>query len=296
MFNELLSSTKDSLLQSLDQKCAEKNANLFEIFNQIEDDLWSILLLKEYTLYPNIKKLLPDLPPPDLQERWVGSSGVFLASQTLDFYNKLKVYFCRYGNKPLNDARILDFGCGWGRIIRYFAKDTPEKHLFGCDPNHYIVEQCLDSRVPGTFKVSEPRPKSLPFDGKFDLIYAFSVFTHLSEKTHLECLEVLHDRLTSDGLLCVTILPKSIIRKRGLTFQLLNDQEIENCIAAYDSGQYIFLGHKSAIVNGEDTYGDTCIPLSYIEEHWTKLFSIVGSSLSLRDQEQFLIVCKKRVS
>ena len=30
---------------------------------------------------------------------------------------------------------LLDFGCGWGRVIRYFLKDVDPGHLMGTDHN-----------------------------------------------------------------------------------------------------------------------------------------------------------------
>jgi SAM-dependent methyltransferase len=51
-------------------------------------------------------------------------------------------------------------------------------------------------------------PKDAPFPGvKFDLIYAFSVFTHLAEKTSKVVLSACRRSLKDDGLLALTIRP-----------------------------------------------------------------------------------------
>jgi SAM-dependent methyltransferase len=75
---------------------------------------------------------------------------------------------------------ILDFGCGCGRVARHWAKlSGPE--LNGCDYNSELVEWCrqnltfMDAQVNGL----EP-PTPYPVD-RFDLIYAISVLTHLTE-------------------------------------------------------------------------------------------------------------------
>ena len=31
------------------------------------------------------------------------------------------------------DSRVLDFGCGWGRVIRFFLKDVAPWNLVGVD-------------------------------------------------------------------------------------------------------------------------------------------------------------------
>ena len=43
--------------------------------------------------------------------------------------------------------------------------------------------ECREQGVIGHLALSEWVPRTLPFPGPFDLIYAYSVFTHLSEKT-----------------------------------------------------------------------------------------------------------------
>lgn len=45
------------------------------------------------------------------------------------------------------------------------------------------IEQCEQHNVKANLALSQWVPRSLPFERQFDLIYAFSVFTHLSEKT-----------------------------------------------------------------------------------------------------------------
>jgi SAM-dependent methyltransferase len=293
MLNDLLYSTANSLLTAIDQSCALKEPNLFEIFNPVEDDLWGLLLSKEYQIYPNIHQALPDLPDPSLQVRWVGNSGLALANQTLDFYTKVKHYQRLYGHQPLSNSRILDFGCGWGRILRYFAKDIPANLLFGCDPNPAVLDICQAHRVPGTLRQSECLPQTLPFDESFDLVYAFSIFTHLSEQTHLTCLNAIHQSLAPGGLLLATVRPKNFLSSKGATFASFDPRSMVDLLKSYDDGEYVFIGHQSLIVDGEDTYGDACIPRAYIEQHWTKLFKIVGFSVSIRDPAQFLVVCQK---
>ena len=46
-----------------------------------------------------------------------------------------KKYFEIYCDKEIKDSKILDYGCGWGRIIRFFLKDVPSRNLFAVDPD-----------------------------------------------------------------------------------------------------------------------------------------------------------------
>ncbi len=52
----------------------------------------------------------------------------------------------------------------------------------------------------GHFAVSEYLPATLPVEqGSFDLAYAYSVFTHLSERATLRAFAALHRCMAKDG-------------------------------------------------------------------------------------------------
>jgi SAM-dependent methyltransferase len=83
-------------------------------------------------------------------------------------------------SRPLEgmDA-ILDFGCGSGRIARWFA-DLPGPRFNGCDYNSELVDWCNANLGFMHARKTDLQPP-LPYaDDSFDFLYAFSVFTHLS--------------------------------------------------------------------------------------------------------------------
>ena len=168
----------DDVLAPIDAACAAGGPDRFALFSELDIDLWALLLTKDYSAYPNIHALLPTVPHPTLQERWNGTSGVPLANQSAAFYRRLRDRYAEVGERPLADSRVLDFGCGWGRLTRFLARDVPLSRLYGCDPVESILAVCRDSGVPATLARSELVPDRLPFDELFDLAFAFSVFTH----------------------------------------------------------------------------------------------------------------------
>lgn len=100
--------------------------------------------------------------------------------------------------------RMLDFGCGCGRLARWWSElEGPELH--GCDYNPELVEWCrvnlpfMRTRLSGL----EP-PLPYPRDG-FDLICALSVFTHLPEPMQRAWANELRARLRLGGLLFLTV-------------------------------------------------------------------------------------------
>ena len=97
---------------------------------------------------------------------------------------------------------MLDFGCGWGRLTRFLARDVTPDGICGCDTSEAILEVCREHGVPGRFARTDVRPEQLPFGTRFDLIFSFSVFTHISEDAHESCLRALHAAMRPGALPC----------------------------------------------------------------------------------------------
>jgi 2-polyprenyl-3-methyl-5-hydroxy-6-metoxy-1,4-benzoquinol methylase len=85
----------------------------------------------------------------------------------------------RNGVRVSEIARLLDFGCGCGRVIRRWAGLSAEVH--GSDYNRDAVRWCSRRLTFATFGVNGLQPPLAHADDSFDLVYALSVFTHLPE-------------------------------------------------------------------------------------------------------------------
>jgi len=117
------------------------------------------------------------------------------------------------------NKRILDFGCGAGRMVRWLKPFAIENEIWGTDISSehiYWANQYL--RPPFNFLTNTTIPH-LPFEDKyFDLIYAGSVFTHIDDLAEAWLLEM-RRILSSDGRLFITIQEKH-------TMDVLNNKEI----------------------------------------------------------------------
>jgi SAM-dependent methyltransferase len=101
---------------------------------------------------------------------------------------------------------VLDFGCGPGRVLRHFDSEADQCSFFGCDIDAESVEWLTGALAP-PFRlfVSDEAPP-LPLESEsLDLIYATSVFTHLTDLWG-EWLVELRRLLKDDGLLFMTFL------------------------------------------------------------------------------------------
>jgi SAM-dependent methyltransferase len=83
------------------------------------------------------------------------------------------------GRDPAQLRSVLDFGCGPGRVLPHFAALAPEAACVGCDVDAAAIDWAArEHRALGWSLTSFHPP--LPYEsGRFDLVYAISVFSHL---------------------------------------------------------------------------------------------------------------------
>lgn len=297
MLDDWLVPLFDEQLAPLEAICAESGPAAFGEFRHLGDDLWALLLSRQYTCYPSIRALMPDLPDPLLQQRWNGASGLELLSQSRAFYGLAKDRFARHCERSLEEAAVLDFGCGWGRLMRFFARDVELDALFGVDPAEEILEVCRRSRMPGELARCQFAPTSLPLDRRIDLAYAFSVFTHISEPTHEACLRAIHAALNPGGLLILTIRPPSYLRLDPKLHGVLAGLGPEP-LEALKEPRYLFVAHEAdpehpQYEGGEMTYGETVISLPYVRERWAELFELLDVSTIGNDLYQVALTLRR---
>ena len=84
---------------------------------------------------------------------------------------------------------ILDFGCGCGRVARWW-RDLPAD-FHGSDFNPTLIAWCRTNLPVGTFAVNGAEPPIEYADHSFDLVYALSVLTHMPEETQARWLDEL---------------------------------------------------------------------------------------------------------
>lgn len=274
------------------------------LFKSCDDDFWFWVNTEGLRRSGVLGEVLPALPEEAVQNRFTGSAGDKTLWGGFVVYRLFKEIAEKSG-KPLGpSSRILDYGCGWGRMIRFFMKDVAPANLWGIDCYDEVIEICVRTNKWCNFQLVDPLPPTNLPDGSFDLVYSYSVFSHLSEDAHLRWLEEFHRILKPGGLVIATTWPRDLILRcaqiraqkdhlpweSGLAASFV---DTEQALAAYDRGEYC----HSPVGGGDGLartfYGETSIPKKYVMDHWTQRFQFVDYIEDRHKCPQNVIVVRK---
>lgn len=121
------------------------------------------------------------IPPPDLlflvagttSISWFLKGGALAATTVSDAMERRGI--------AIDDVdAILDFGCGCGRVLRHWH-DLHRARVFGTDYSPRLAKWCRQNLSFSDVEVNQLAPPLAYSDSAFELVYAFSVFTHLTE-------------------------------------------------------------------------------------------------------------------
>jgi SAM-dependent methyltransferase len=249
------------------------------------EDFGELLFSMPDAAFPILSKLLPRMASVDVQTSWTGTSGLVSVKQAGSFVRTLACQYVRFTGRGMDGSSILDFGCGYGRIARLMYYFTDPANLIGVDPWDESIRICRECGLGENFRLSDRLPTALPVDGrKFDLIYAFSVFTHLSRRATLQALEACRKSIQSDGLLAITIRPVEYWSLDSTVHGLKDTRKLN---AEHVTNGFAF-SPMSFAVDGEDTYGNTSMTTGWIDRN-VPGWRVVGVDRSLDDEYQLYV-------
>ncbi len=147
-----------------------------------------------------------ELPlPPDRIALYVGGTkGREFLEQGQKLYRCL--LHCLPPKFSFGGKRVLDFGCGCGRILRHFVSTAETCEFWGCDISGPCIDWLSAHFQPPFHFVQNNEAPPLPFESDyFDLIYCVSVFTHLADTWEIWLLE-LRRILKPEGTALITFM------------------------------------------------------------------------------------------
>jgi SAM-dependent methyltransferase len=144
---------------------------------------------------------------------------------------------------------ILDWGCGYGRILRHWGELAPHTRICGCDINPQAVAWCQAHLGFAEVTESKVAPPFLYPEQSFDFVYALSVFTHLGEELQHAWIRECRRVLKPKGYLLFTTMGERYIerlnaseRRAFLTGQLVvlyPGFAGQNICSAYHPREYV---------------------------------------------------------
>jgi len=193
-------------------------------------------------------------PPRHLQERILNgyfpqyfSSGRQIAKEILSLV-------------PGTPRRVLDFGCGSGRVTIAVSKSLPNASICATDIDAEAIDWCREHITCAEFDANSHYPPTRYSSGSFDLIYAVSVFTHLPEKMQ-------HDWLAELARISCGRLVLSIHSRHH--YQHIPPADVDKFLER--GFYYLECGTTDGL---PDFYQSTFQTHDYIRSEWGKHFEI----------------------
>ncbi len=276
------------------------------LFGGLDDDAWRWLNFEGRELCPFLARYLPALPGEAEQARVTARSGQEALELGFQIYALFRQLYEEEGGPFTKDSRVLDFGCGWGRVTRFFLKNVAPGNLMGVDIDERAITAARATNRWCRFDVSTVLPPSSFADASFDLIYAYSVFSHLSEEAHLRWLAEFERVLAPGGVVLLTTLARPFIERSSAwagdrqadstaDWQRAAGKSIPDtgaALSAYDRGEYCY----GAIDDEQNPhFGFACIPEMYARERWGVQFEVRRWWPNPAPRLQTMVVLRKRM-
>jgi acetyltransferase-like isoleucine patch superfamily enzyme len=191
---------------------------------------------------------LPVWPEEEVQRRYTGGAGVPLMERAFRFGNLLAER-----GEFKTGWRGLEFGVGWGRLASSLLRFGSPEQLDCCDAWATSLDLAKKSGLKNKLiKVSEVlKEGELPLSA-YDVIYAFSVFTHLDEKTFQSSIKLLLSSLRKPGRLYLTVRHGDFIPRVAQYADKINDAALKE------------KGFVSAVYPNGTVYGESVCTEDYV--------------------------------
>jgi SAM-dependent methyltransferase len=195
-------------------------------------------------------------PPPELVARVGGGYDEML---DIAAYNRRVIDSLLPEGWDYRGKAVLDFGCGIGRTVATYHDRRHDTEVFGCDIHEPSIRWAAEALSPPfEFFVCDEEPPLAQPEARFHLVYACSVFTHITDAWARWLVELARV-LRPGGILVASVLNRSMI---GPVFGREWDERI---------------GMATAHLGRDWDDGGPCVLLAewWIREHWGRGFDIL---------------------
>lgn len=166
---------------------------------------------------------------------------------------------------PGSVEHILDFGCGYGRVLRALKAGFSGASITACDLMPEAIEFC--STTFGATPVQGYDDLGLiALPAKYDVIWLGSVFTHLPAHRWTPLLRFLVENLKPNGVIVFTTHGRTalwVFENHTLDKSPMSVQAFEKIKAEYEDSGYSFFNYSTGHVNALGRMGIEVDPKAY---------------------------------
>jgi SAM-dependent methyltransferase len=241
------------------------------------------------------------LPPPELMRRVSGSPDPrFFDADAVRSHTEFVDAVARYGDWS-SISRMLDWGCGCGRVTRCFLRAYPHLEIHGCDIDAEAVAWCSSNLGPGRFRATKPLPPTGYPEDSFELVLGYSVFSHLNPELQHAWLEEIRRILAPRGLFLASVNGHQVAR---FAFPPHAPQVSRKWYERWGRRSSAGLEAAGFIDGGEDAALDGVAPSGYYRgvyqspewtrREWSKHFKVLDVLEGGMQNYQDLVVLQKK--
>lgn len=107
----------------------------------------------------------------------------------------------------LNSRKILDIGCGDGKLTACFASYLPKAHIVGCDISQTMIDYATQHYASENLNFIVKSAEHLDFQEQFDTVISFNCLHWI--KNQKRAIEEIADILMSNGKILLIATPNS---------------------------------------------------------------------------------------
>jgi SAM-dependent methyltransferase len=235
--------------------------------------LQSIGVTKE----PELAALVPPLPPLELRLITAATEPeVFLWTGFADLTKLLEMFEQHDQLPPGEPRRVLDFGCGCGRMTRFFPQLQDRWIGFGSDINPDHVDWCRDHLPAVITLLNGAAPPIATEDASMDFVYCLSVFSHLPDDQARVWFGELARVIRPGGLLLITThgigaLDTIAGSKQHQAMFELTPARARKISKQMGGDGYVLEPYRQNVVDlarTADGYGNCFVSEQHIRHHW----------------------------
>lgn len=227
------------------------------------------------------------MPPTANIQRVIGdTSAVRFAMGGATIFKNIESYLGELGRAWTDFPRVLDWGCGAGRVTRYMLSETACS-VTGADIDPDNIAWCRQAFPNGRFEQVPLRPPTVFEDGAFDLAVGLSVLTHLQEADQWLWLGELQRIVRPGGLVFLSVQGPTQFAYNRFPPHLYREVQ--------DRG-YLDLSRDGAldgVISDTEYYRAAMHSRPYITERWGRYFEVVAIVDAIAGLQDFVVLRRR---